>query len=131
MNEWKRCDRRDHHGDKNTFFILLSSSVSICQNVLGGGERGIANIAITALNSSNKTVIIGHNCSRNEFKCSIDNKCIPLLKVQDGTMDCIDGSDEGIHIISSLSLSLSLLFYFFYIIILFSFFVSFSSKLYL
>lgn len=57
-----------------------------------------------AVLSSNGSIVMGriiHNCSRNEFKCSIDNKCIPLLKVQDGTVDCIDGSDEGIHIIFS------------------------------
>lgn len=38
-----------------------------------------------------------YNCSKTEFKCSIDNKCIPLLNVQDGINDCIDGSDEGLY----------------------------------
>lgn len=51
---------------------------------------------------------IGHlarteSCSKNEFKCSIDGKCISLLKVQDGMNDCIDGSDEGLILISSSS----------------------------
>ncbi|MFH4983182.1 hypothetical protein AB6A40_009891 [Gnathostoma spinigerum] len=36
-----------------------------------------------------------NGCSKNEFKCAIDGKCIPLLKVQDGIHDCLDGSDEG------------------------------------
>lgn len=63
-----------------------------------GLALGIAYTTVAASNN-NGSVMIGriiHNCSRNEFKCSIDNKCIPLLKVQDGTVDCIDGSDEGI-----------------------------------
>ncbi|VDO81905.1 unnamed protein product [Onchocerca flexuosa] len=66
---------------------------------LVGLVLGLADIAITASNKNGSVMVerIIYNCSRNEFKCSIDNKCIPLLKVQDGTMDCIDGSDEGIY----------------------------------
>uniref|UniRef100_F1KPJ6 Transmembrane cell adhesion receptor mua-3 n=1 Tax=Ascaris suum TaxID=6253 RepID=F1KPJ6_ASCSU len=35
-----------------------------------------------------------HNCTKSQFRCSIDGACIPLLKVQDGVGDCIDASDE-------------------------------------
>uniref|UniRef100_A0A913I4D2 EGF-like domain-containing protein n=1 Tax=Strongyloides stercoralis TaxID=6248 RepID=A0A913I4D2_STRER len=33
-------------------------------------------------------------CTKSEFKCKLDNNCIPLIKWQDGYEDCIDGSDE-------------------------------------
>lgn len=69
---------------------LLLSFISLALSLANAIASG-SNKTITA------TTTTTNNCSRNEFKCSIDNKCIPLLKVQDGTVDCIDGSDEGMH----------------------------------
>ncbi|TKR76966.1 hypothetical protein L596_018023 [Steinernema carpocapsae] len=34
------------------------------------------------------------NCTKTEFTCRVDGRCIPLIKWQDGIEDCLDASDE-------------------------------------
>lgn len=74
----------------------MDGSISLLIGLFGLNLLGLT---ANALNSNDSGMVIRKqsilNCSKNEFKCSIDHKCIPMLKVQDGIVDCIDNSDEG------------------------------------
>lgn len=55
----------------------------------------LSHLLILFIQQNSANLYSTQTCAKTQFRCHIDNSCIPLTKVQDGSIDCLDGSDEG------------------------------------